>query len=110
MRWEAKIAANKRELKKTLIIYCRQFRARMKNTSELSETDKKKITDAINKALDWLKAHPDATIKNIQDKLDEVQATVGHIFPQIVVGQVGNLPSGTEESKPTLTQGQLRVD
>ena len=70
-----------------------------KLADKLDEEDKKKVTDAVTDAQDWLNANSDGEKDDFEEKLKEVQAVCDPIVAKVYQGQGGQNQAHAEEEE-----------
>jgi heat shock protein 5 len=88
------------DAKNALEGYCYNMRNQLDDKEKLggkiSDDEKETITEAVNKALDWIGDNADATKEDMQEKLKEVEAIVNPITTKLygAAGGAGGAPGG----------------
>ena len=69
--------------------------------SKLSEDDKKKINEELDKAMSWLDDHPSAEKEEYEQKQKEVEGAVMPIFAKMAGAGAQGMPGGMPGGMPT---------
>ena len=105
-KFKAEDEANKQriEAKNQLENYIFSARNSMKEdavASKLSEDDKKKINEELDKAMSWLDDHPSAEKEEYEQKQKEVEGAVMPIFAKMAGAGAQGMPGGMPGGMPT---------
>ena len=105
-KFKAEDEANKQriEAKNQLENYVFSARNSMKEdavASKLSEDDKKKINEELDKAMSWLDDHPSAEKEEYEQKQKEVEGAVMPIFAKMAGAGAQGMPGGMPGGMPT---------
>ncbi|KAK6979254.1 78 kDa glucose-regulated protein [Biomphalaria glabrata] len=74
-----------------------QINDKEKLGAKLSESDKEKITEAVEDAIKWLESHPDADVDEYKEKKTELEGIVQPIMTKLYEQSGGSPPPSGEE-------------